>query len=421
MYTLIMAKLTAISIKQLKKTGRYSDGNGLYLQVRATNNPDSPNKSWIFRWGAGGKNSMGLGTLKDVSLAQARDLAASHHRTVSAGGDPRQTRDKLKLEAKLRQEAITFEVATKGLIESQQDGWKSKKHVQQWANTLATYANPVIGTTPCAEVTTEQVLNILKPIWTTKTETATRVRSRIESVLDWAAAIEDRSGENPARWKGKLKIFLPAISKRRRVTHHSALPYPQVPAMFTAIGANPSLSAKALLFCVLTATRTSETIEASWSEIDFENQLWIIPKARMKREREHRVPLSAQAVALLKTISRKGDSPWVFNGQSRTKKHAPLSNMAMLNYLQETLNYPNFTVHGFRSSFRDWAAETTDHKREVIEQALSHQLADQAEAAYQRGDYMEKRKLLMKDWADYCFGVGAEPPVGAPTPQPSGT
>jgi integrase len=177
--------------------------------------------------------------------------------------------------------------------------------------------------------------------------------------------------------------------------------------MFTVIGANPSLSAKALLFCVLTATRTTETIEARWTEIDIENQLWIIPKARMKKEREQRVPLSAQAVALLKTISRKGDSPWVFNGQSRTKKHALLSNMAMLNYLQETLKYPNFTVHGFRSSFRDWAAETTDHKREVIEQALAHQLADQAEAAYQRGDYMEKRKLLMNDWADYCFNVGA--------------
>jgi integrase len=402
-----MAKLTAISIKQLKKTGRYSDGNGLYLQVRATNNPESPNKSWVFRWGAGGKNNMGLGTLKDVSLAQARESAASHHRTVSAGGDPRQTREKLRLEAKQRHEAITFEEAAKTYIESKQDGWKNKKHAQQWTNTLTAYANTEIGTTPCAEVTTEQVLNILRPIWTNKNETATRLRGRIESVLDWAAVTEGRSGENPARWKGKLELLLPAISKRRRVTHHPALPYPQVPAMFTVIGANPSLSAKALLFCVLTATRTTETIEARWTEIDIENQLWIIPKARMKKEREQRVPLSAQAVALLKTISRKGDSPWVFNGQSRTKKHAPLSNMAMLNYLQETLKYPNFTVHGFRSSFRDWAAETTDHKREVIEQALAHQLADQAEAAYQRGDYMEKRKLLMNDWADYCFNVGA--------------
>lgn len=421
MYTLSMGKLTAISIKQLKKTGRYSDGDGLYLQVRATNNPESPNKSWVFRWGAGGKNNMGLGTLKDVSLADARALAASHHRTVSAGGDPRQTRDKQRLEAKQRQEAVTFEEAAKKYIESKQDGWKNKKHAQQWTNTLTTYANPEIGTTPCAEVTTEQVLNILKPIWKTKTETATRLRGRIESVLDWAAVIEDRSGENPARWKGKLEHLLSETSKRRRVTHHSALPYPQVPAMFTAIGANPSISAKALLFCVLTATRTTETIEARWSEIDIENQLWIIPKARMKKEREHRVPLSAQAVAVLKTISHKGDSPWVFNGQSRTKKHAPLSNMAMLNYLKNTLGHSSHTVHGFRSSFRDWAAETTDHKREVIEQALAHQLADQAEAAYQRGDYMEKRKVLMSEWADYCFGVGAEAPVEAQTPQSSVT
>jgi integrase len=413
-----MAKLTAVSIKQLKKTGRYSDGDGLYLQVRASKNTEGANKSWVFRWGAGGKNNIGLGALKDVSLAEARAIAAAHHRTVSAGGDPKQTREKLRLEAKQRQEAITFEEAAKTYIESKQDGWKNKKHAQQWKNTLTAYAKKEIGSTPCSDVTTDQVLNILRPIWTTKNETATRLRGRIESVLDWAAVTEGRSGENPARWKGRLELLLPQISKRRRVKNHPAMPYAQVPAMFKEIDANPALSAKALLFCVLTATRTSETIEASWNEIDLDKQLWIIPKKRMKREKEHRVPLSTQAVAILNTISRKGDSPWVFNGRKRGKDdgtHQALSNMAMLNFLQKTLGHKELTVHGFRSSLKDWAGETTQHKREVIEHALAHQLADQTEAAYQRGDYMEKRKLLMNDWADYCFGAGAYAPAEVET------
>ena len=404
-----MAKLTATSIKQLKKTGRYSDGGGLYLQVRATRDTERSNKSWVFRWGAGGKNNMGLGSLKDLTLAEARVIAATHHQTVRNGGDPKRARHKLRIEAKQRKEAITFEEAAKTYIETKRDGWKNKKHAQQWTNTITAYASKEIGSTPCADVTIDQVLNILRPIWTTKNETATRLRGRIENILNWAGVTEGRSDDNPARWKGRLELLLPQISKRRRVNHHSALPYPQVPAMFIATEANYSLSAKALIFCVLTATRTTETIEASWSEIDLDNQLWIIPKGRMKRDREHRVPLSKKAVEVLKSISRKGDSKWVFNGQSRTRgKHMPLSNMAMLNYLKNTLGHSNQTVHGFRSSFRDWAAETTNHKREVIEHALAHQLADQAEAAYQRGDYMEKRKVLMNDWADYCYGVVAK-------------
>jgi integrase len=191
--------------------------------------------------------------------------------------------------------------------------------------------------------------------------------------------------------------------------------------MFSTIGANPSLSAKALLFCVLTASRTTEAREATWDEIDLDNKLWVIPKDRMKKKKEHRIPLSNQAVEVLKTITRIEGSPYVFNGQSRTKKHAPLSNMAMLNYLQKTLNHPEFTVHGFRSSFRDWGGESGNYQREVMEQALAHQLKDQAEAAYQRGDYMEKRKVLMNDWADYCFGVGAEAPAEAEAQQTSVT
>lgn len=400
-----MGKLTAVAVKQLKKTGLHSDGDGLYLKVQTSSDPEQPNKSWIFRWGAGGKNSIGLGPLKDVSLAEARDQASEYRRQARKGIDPRTERDKLKTPTKA---VMTFQKAAELFIASKADGWKNKKHTEQWTNTLTTYAYSVIGELPCSAVTTEHVVEILKPIWSTKNETATRIRGRIENVMDWASVMGHSSGENPARWKGKLQVLLPTISKRRRVKHHPAMPYPDIPALFKSIGANPILSAQSLIFCILTATRTGETIEAKWSEFDFEKELWVIPKDRMKKEKEHRVPLSPQAIDLLKSITRIDGSPYVFNGRSRRKDQVrvpqPLSNAAMMAFLQGTLGHADLTVHGFRSSFRDWAGETTDHKREVIEQALSHSLADQAEAAYQRGDYMDKRKLLMSDWADYCYG-----------------
>jgi len=400
-----MGKLTAIAIKQLKKTGLHSDGDGLYLKVQASSDLAQPNKSWIFRWGAGGKNSIGLGALKDVSLAEARDQAADYRRQFRKGLDPRTEREKSKASAK---DALTFQKAAELFIASKAAGWKNKKHTEQWTNTLTTYAYPTIGNLPCSDITTEQIVDVLRPIWSTKNETATRVRGRIENIMDWASVMGHRTAENPARWKGKLQVLLPNISKRRRIQHHPAMPYQQVPELFKTIGANPILSARALLFCILTATRTTETIEAKWSEFDLENETWVIPKDRMKKEKEHRVPLSPQAVEILKSISKREGSPWVFNGQSRKKSEVrtpqPLSNAAMLGFLQGTLGHTDLTVHGFRSSFRDWAGETTDHKREVIEQALAHSLADQAEAAYQRGDYLQKRKVLMNDWANYCFG-----------------
>lgn len=401
-----MGKLTAVAVKQLKKTGLHSDGDGLYLKVQASSDPTQPNKSWIYRWGAGGKNTIGLGALKDVSLAEARDQAGEYRRQLRKGLDPRVERKKNRTPAK---DELTFENAAEIFIASKADGWKNKKHTEQWTNTLKTYAYPVIGALPCAEVTTDQIVDILRPIWSTKNETAMRVRSRIENIMDWASVMGHRTLENPARWKGKLQVLLPTISKRRRVQHHPAMPYQEVPALFKTIGENPILSARALIFCILTATRTTETIEAKWSEIDLENETWVIPKDRMKKDKEHRVPLSPQTVQVLKSITRIEGSPWVFNGRSRRKNQVkvsqPLSNAAMLGFLQGTLGFDDFTVHGFRSSFRDWAGETTDHKREVIEQALAHSLADQAEAAYQRGDYLLKRKKLMNDWANYCYGV----------------
>ena len=401
-----MGKLTAVAVKQLKKTGLHSDGDGLYLKVQASSDPEQPNKSWIYRWGAGGKNTIGLGALKDVSLADARDQAGEYRRQLRKGLDPRVERDKNRAPAK---DELTFQKAAEIFIASKADGWKNKKHTEQWTNTLKTYAYPVIGAVPCADVTTDQIVDVLRPIWSTKNETATRVRGRIENIMDWASVMGHRTLENPARWKGKLQVLLPTISKRRRVQHHPAMPYQDVPALFKTIGENPILSARALVFCILTATRTTEVIEAKWSEFDLDNETWLIPKDRMKKDKEHRVPLSPQAVEVLKSITRIEGSTWVFNGRSRRKDQVkvpqPLSNAAMLRFLQGPLGFENLTVHGFRSSFRDWAGETSDHKREVIEQALAHSLADQAEAAYQRGDYLQKRKILMNDWADYCYSA----------------
>lgn len=410
-----MGKLNTLSVKSIKKVGLHSDGGGLYLKVQKSKDPNRPNKSWIFRWGTDGKKSMGLGSLKSVTLSEARELAAKNHRLTKQGIDPKAERDKLKASEQATTSVITFEQAYETYIEGQKAGWKNKKHAQQWTNTLKTYAKPVIGKLPCSTVTIEHIKSILEPIWESKHETASRLRQRIEKVLDWATVMGHRTGENPARLKGNLEHLLPKLDKQDLVEHYKAMPYPQVPSMFDSIGAPPSLSAKALLFCVLTATRTTEARQATWDEIDLENGVWIIPKDRMKKKKEHRIPLSNQAVEVLKTISKVEGSPYVFNGQSRTKKHASLSDMAMLNYLKQTLGHSDYTVHGFRSSFRDWAGETTDHQREVIEQALAHQLKDQAEAAYQRGDYMEKRKVLMNDWADYCYGVGTYAPAEQPT------
>ena len=400
-----MGKLNTLSIKSIKKVGLHADGDGLYLKVQASSDPSQPNKSWIYRWGAGGKNTIGLGPVRDVPLAEARELAAKQRQLVRQGIDPRAERGRAQAAAIAAANVMTFELAAQQYIETKKHGWKNAKHAQQWTNTLTTYANPVIGKTPCSDITTEQVLDILKPIWTNMNETATRVRGRIESIMDWALVSGHRTNDNPARWKGKLEHLLPSISKRARVQHHKAMPYAEVPALIQKIAINPVLSARALVLCVLTATRTKEAIEAKWAEIDLDNRLWTIPKERMKRKIEHRVPLSDQAIAVLKSIPKIDGSPWIFTGRSRTgNKQQAMSNMAMLNYLQKTLGHEELTVHGFRSSFRDWAGETTDHKREVIEQSLAHSLADQTEAAYQRGDYLDKRRALMADWATYCFG-----------------
>jgi len=398
-----MSKLNALKIKSLTKVGMHSDGNGLHLKIQLSKKTNTLNKSWIFRWGAQGKNTMGLGSLTDVSLADARAKTLECKKLVASGLNPRDERDKVKVEQKAaKAHSITFEKAAKEYIKTHRASWKNEKHAQQWENTLDTYAYPKIGKVPCSDVSKDQVLSILTPIWTEKHETATRLRGRIESVLDWAIAKGYRTAANSAVLKGNLQPLLPTINKRKRIEHHAAMPYDDVPTFFASIKDDPSTSARALVFCVLTATRTTETTDAEWNEIDLDKRTWIIPKSRMKRSIEHRVPLSTQLTAVLKSMDQK-ESTYVFHGATRKTK--PISNMTMLKYLQRKQGCEKFTVHGFRSSFRDWAAEKGNFPREVCEQALAHSLADQTEAAYQRGDYFEKRKELMQAWADYCYGI----------------
>jgi integrase len=406
-----MSKLNALKVKSITKIGMHSDGNGLYLKVQPSSKHSTINKSWIFRWGAQGKNTMGLGSVKDITLAEARELTTECSRLVARGFNPKQEREKIHAEKQAEKEnSITFSEASKQYIEIHRASWKNKKHGQQWEKTLETYAFDVIGNKSCSAVTKEDVLKILTPIWTTKTETATRVRGRIESVLDWAKAKGYVKGENVAVLKGNLQALLPQIKKRQRVAHHNAMPYDKVPTFFATIKDDPSLSARALILCILTATRTTEAIEAIWDEIDLDKKCWIIPKERMKRSIEHRIPLATQVCEFLSQMDRTKNEYVFYSERSKknaidflTKKSKPMSNMTMLTYLQRKDGCKELTVHGFRSSFRDWAAEKGNFQREVCEQALAHALKDPTEAAYQRGDYFEKRVELMQAWADYCL------------------
>ena len=382
----------------------HSDGGGLHLKVQKSKDGNSLNKSWIYRWGAQGKNTIGLGSLNDFSLAEARERARECRKMVAEGKNPKEERDKDKKalqQAKAR--TITFSAATKKYIAIHKESWTNEKHAQQWENTLEKYAEPIIGKLTCEEVTKEHVLKILTPIWTTKHETATRLRSRIENILGWAIAKGYRTASNAAAYKDNLQPLLPKVNQRQQVKHHNAMHYDDIPNFIQSIKDDTSVSARALVFCILTATRTSETTDAAWDEISLEKNIWIIPKSRMKKGIEHRIPLSTQAHERL-SVMDSSVSKIVFHGQRTTK---PISNMTMLNYLKHRDGCGKITVHGFRSTFRTWAAEKAKFPREVCEQALAHSLKDQTEAAYQRGDYFEKRIELMQAWADYCFGVEA--------------
>jgi integrase len=397
-------KLDSKFVETSKEPGRFADGGGLYLQVTGSKS-GGVTKAWLFRYMRGGTTSreMGLGPVslnkRDglVTLKMARDKAFAVRQQLSAGQDPLVQREAARSAKRLEvAKAISFDQCATQFVQDNEAEWKNLKHRSQWENTIATYASPVFGKLSVADVDSALVLKALRPIWSTKTETAKRVRGRIESVLNWAKAHGYRDGENPARWKGHLENVLANPSKVAKVKHHTAMPYTEIPGFMGTLRANFAMSARALEWAILCASRTGEVIGAEWSEIDLAEKVWTIPGARMKGGIEHRVPLSDRAVEIVKALPREGN--FVFPG---AKAKRPLSNMAMLELIRG-MRGMGATVHGLRSTFKDWASEQTGYANEVTEMALAHVVKDKTEAAYRRGDLFEKRQRLMADWAAYC-------------------
>jgi integrase len=388
----VQNRLTARTVATIKKTGFHADGGGLYLQVAPAGG-----RSWVYRFYRRGRARwMGLGSTDLISLQNARQKALEARKLLQEGKDPIDTRNAAK---QAEAGAIPFREAAERYIESHKAGWRNKKHAAQWGSTLETYVYPVFGDIAVGEIETGFVLKALEPIWTVKPETASRVRGRIESVLDWAAARGYREGDNPARWRGHLQSLLPKVEKLKRVRHHAALPYSEAAEFVIKLRQQGGVAARALEFTILTGARTGEVIGAVWDEIDLSASVWIIPAERMKGEREHRVPLSGTAKSVLEAIALEhGNEGFVFPGG---RKGRPLSNMAMLAVLKR-MERADLTVHGFRSMFRDWTAERTAYPREVCEMALAHAVGDRVEAAYRRGDLFEKRRRMMADWGRFC-------------------
>ncbi|RZS86620.1 tyrosine-type recombinase/integrase [Pigmentiphaga kullae] len=388
-------RLNSLGVTRQSKPGLYSDGNGLYLQVTAAGV-----KSWLFRYMKKGKaRGMGLGPTHLVSLAEARTKALECRRQLLAGEDPLESKSAAKhTEQLLELHSKTFDECATAYIATHERAWKSEKHAAQWQSTLNTYASPVFGKLPASKIDTTLVMKAVEPIWATKTETASRLRGRIEAVLDWAAVRGYRQGENPARWKGHLDHLLPKRSKVQKVEHHPALPYQELTSFMKKLRELNGNAARALELLILTATRTSETIEATWDEVDFESKTWTIPALRMKAGQEHRVPLSLAALTLLEKQKTISTTAFVFEGGKAGK---PLSNMALLQLLKR-MGRDDLTAHGFRSTFRDWVGETTSFPRELAEAALAHTLRNKTEAAYARGDLLQKRAELMEAWSSFA-------------------
>jgi integrase len=415
----MMDRLTAPKVAQaIRKPGMYADGGGLYLQV------SNGSASWIYRYMLKGvAREMGLGPLALYGLKEARLKAFDARRLRYEGIDPIDARRAVRAREKLDAvRAMTFKHCAEAYIKAHRAGWRNAKHAAQWSATLATYAEPIIGSLPVQAIDTALVMQVLEQevgdapdnsaatLWTARPETASRLRGRIESILDWARVRGYRDGENPARWRGHLDKLLPARSKVRRVEHHAALPYAKLPGFMTELRKQEGVAARALEFAILTAARTGEVIGAGWNEIDLAAKLWAVPASRMKAGKEHRVPLSARAIAILEEMKQLSDActgseqtdkqaeTYVFPGGKRGQS---LSNMAFLMLLRR-MKRNDLTAHGFRSTFRDWAAERTNFPSEVAEMALAHTVSSKVEQAYRRGDLFERRRRLMATWSAFA-------------------
>lgn len=387
-------KLSARQVATLTKPNVYSDGGGLYLRIRTSG------RSWIFIGTFEGKRiELGLGNALDVTLAKARDRAAEIRTMLIDGIDPRAERAKAKTSVKEKPK-VTFGKFAMELVDDIEDGFKNPKHRQQWRSTLKSYAQPLFEVS-IDEVTTEQILAVLQPIWLSKAETASRLRGRIERVLDAAKVKGLRTGENPARGRGHLDLLLPKRSKAA-VKHHPALPFAQIATFMAKLRERPAVAARALEFTILTAARSGEARGMTWGEVDLENKLWTVPAGRMKAQAEHQVPLSDAAMAILQAMHEENLKPTDFVFPA--PRGGSLSDMA-LSQLLKRMDYSHITVHGFRSTFRDWAGEKTQFGREEVEMALAHTVASSVERAYRRGRALEKRRALMSAWAAYCSPV----------------
>lgn len=395
-------RLTALKVEKAKKPGMYADGGGLYLRVT----PEGA-RNWVLRYMLDRRPRwMGLGPVTLYGLAEARARALDARRKRHDGTDPIEARRAERARQRLdAAKTITFKQCAESYVAAHRAGWRNDKHAAQWSATLAAYAFPVIGALPVQAVDTGLVLKVLEPIWTAKPETASRLRGRLESILDFAKVRGYRDGENPARWRGHLDKLLPARSKVREIEHHAALPYGDLPSFLPGLREQEGIAARALEFLILTAARTGEVIGARWNEIDLLDKIWTVPAVRMKAHREHRVPLSPRALAILAEMqsARTGDG-FVFPGR---KPGTALSNMAFLMLLRR-VGRADLTAHGFRATFKTWASERTSVQNEIVEASLAHVIGDKVEQAYMRGDLFEKRRRLMQQWATFCTAAPQE-------------
>jgi integrase len=412
-----MNKLTVKAVEKQTKPGLYGDGGGLYLQITKQGV-----KSWLYRFMIDGKAyGMGLGATHTITLAEARQKATDARKLVINGGNPLEAKRLAALQAKAAKvRLMTFAECANAYIEAHKVSWRNAKHQDQWVNTIESYVNPIIGTLPVSEVDTALVMKVLTQsdadglqFWQSKNETANRVRGRIEAILGWATTSGFRSGDNPARWKGHLINLLATISRVERIKHRPSLPWERIGAFFCALKQTEGIAARAVEFTILTASRSGEVRGAKWSEIDLKKKVWTIPASRMKAKQEHEVPLSSSAIDLIQKQERIPGSDVIFPNT----KGDVLSDMALTAVIRrmdkkdpdqwKTDSGDIITVHGFRSTFRMWAAEATNYPREVAEHALAHKLPDAVERSYQRGSQFSKRSAMMEDWASYC----STPPV----------
>jgi len=402
-------RLSVLKINKLNSSGYFVDGGGLILQVSK-----NKSKSWIFKFDYRGKrHEMGLGSLATVNLKDAREKARICRLKLLEGINPLvDKKQSLRLIAKNSAGMMSFEDCANSYIKAHKSSWKNPKHLQQWENTIKTYAIPIIGKLNASDIETAHIRKILDPIWHTKTESAVRLRGRIETILDWAKVAGYREGENPARWSGHLEQMFPAPNKIKEEIPHPALPWNQISTFMGILRTKEDLSAKACEFGILTATRTNEIILAKWSEIDFERKIWLLSAERMKSNKEHRVALSTQVIDLLNSLEKNGS--YIFKSRGKDEHLSNNAILTLLNRLHQAQKKldgigwidPKYNrkivMHGFRSTFNDWGLESGGFPSELIDHALAHKLSDKVQQAYQRGDMLDKRFLLMQAWADFC-------------------